>query len=245
VQRRCGATAHPTNDYDYAGPLLQYLLPPALPRASAVTTVDEQALDRILAAVGKKFVPAELNGNALWSAIKEADETKNIVDRFRSGPRTRAIRKSMKSIAKAADALARAIKENEDSTQLIDQNVPLVPKSIQQLIDFSAYLEQKLGKSNAYLRAKYDRIPSATDWLGGVELPNVFEEFFDRKAGRSQSDDGPSGPTVRFIVAAMNEIGRSPSPETIVRAMTRYSELRKLRRSLRQQERAKLRAKVT
>jgi hypothetical protein len=232
----------PPNKRDYR-PLLKYILPPVSPSPTVITTVDEQALDRILAAVGKKFVPAELNRNALWTAIKQAGEAKETVDRFRSGPRTRAILKSMKRIGKAADALARVIKENKDSAQLIAEMVPFTPKSIQRLIDFSAYLEQKLSKSNAYVRAKHDRVPSATDWLVGVELPNVFEEFFDRKAGRSRSDGAPSGPTVRFIVAAMKEMDGRPNSETIVRAMTKYSELRKLRRAVRQ--RAKHWAKMT
>jgi hypothetical protein len=209
--------AHPKNDYDYAGPLLQYLLPPALRRASAVTTVDEQALDRILTAVDNKFIPAGLNRMALWTAIKQAAEEKAAFDRFRSGPRTRSIIKAMKRIGKTADALARVIKENGDSAQLIADTMPDALMIIRQLIDCSAYFERELSASNVNIRARYDGgVPSPSEWLAAVELPNIFEEFFNRKAGRSRRGGAPSGPTVHFIAAVMNEVDRPIKTETIV-----------------------------
>ena len=162
-----------------------------------------------------------------------AAEAKEIVDRYRSGPRTRALIRAVGRISKAADSLARAIKENGDASQLIASAMPHISTIIPRLIEYTTWQEQRLIKSNAFVRARHDRIPSKRDWLAAVELPNIFEEFFNRKAGRSRSAGAPSGPTVRFIAAVMNEIDPPANPETIVRAMTMYSEIRKGRAAVR------------
>jgi hypothetical protein len=232
--------AHSPNKPDYVGQLLDYILPlpPLSPSTAPVTTVDEQALDRILAAVGKKFIPTELNRMALWTAIKQAAENKDNVDRFRSGPRTRAVVKSMKRIRKAADALATVIKENRDVTSLLADMSLRAQTTIKELIYCATHFELELSKISAVVRPRYNRIPSAREWLAGVELPIIFEEFFNRKAGRSRIDGVPGGPTVHFIAAVMSEIDSPLKRETIVRAMTTYSELRKLRRPVRQRAHA-------
>ena len=105
--------------------------------------------------------------------------------------------------------------------------------SIQQLIGSVSNIVQLLTRSNVTIRARYDRIPSANDWLAGIELPLIFEDFFNRKPGRSRVNDKPGGPAVRFIAAVMSEIGSPLAEETIVRAMTRFSELRKRRQVVR------------
>ena len=182
--------AHRSTKFDYAGPLLKYGLSSARlsttarpPRdESKETAVDERALGRILIAVGDKFIPASLNGVALWTAIKKAAQDKDTFDRFRSGPRTRAIIKAMNGIRKAADALMSVVKENADAAQLMANTVSDPLMIIQQVIDCSVYYERSLTSSNNDLREKYDRIPSPTEWLVGVELPNIFEEFFAREA---------------------------------------------------------------
>jgi len=235
VQRRCSAVAHPPKYPDYAGQLLDYLLPlpPQSPPIAVVPTVDEQALDRILAKVGKKFIPDNLNRMALWTAIKQADDDKKSVNRFRSGARTRAIVKSMKRISKTAESLAAAVKQNDDATQLVAQMLPLALTTTAELIILATHVEQVLNESSVALRARYDRIPSANEWLAGIELPLIFEDFFYRNPGRSRVNDKPGGPTVRFIAAVMREIDSQLAEETIVRAMTRFSELRKRRQIVR------------
>ena len=222
---------------DYAGLLRKYILP--LPQSSTTattevtTTVDDEALDRILAAVGKPFIPSEVNKNSLRTALNEAAEGKEAFDRIRSGPRTRALIKAVVRIGRSADRLAKEIKENDDASQFIADAVPDVVTTISELIEYAGLLERRLSEFNALIRARHDRIPSPGEWLAGVELPNIFEEFFDRKAGRSRNNNAPSGPTVCFIIAVMREIGCPSKPETIVRAMTMYSDLRKGRAAVR------------
>ena len=214
---------------DYAGPLLRKGILPS-PESS---TIDDGALDRILAAVGRQFIPHELNKNSLRAALNEAAEGKEIVDRFRSGSRTRALTKAVVRISGVADRLAKAIKENYDASQLITNAVPQILTTMTELIEYAGVLEQKLSDTNRLVLARHDRIPSRREWLAGVELPNIFEEFFGRKAGRSRNAGAPSGPTVRFIFAVMSEIDHPLKSETIVRAMTMYSHLRKGRAAVR------------
>ena len=91
--------------------------------------------------------------------------------------------------------------------------------------------EQGLSDLAKVTCAQYGcRPPSTGDWLAGVELPLIFEECFGRKLGRSRGVNGPGGPTVRFIAAVMFEMGSQIKGETIVRAMSRFSELRRRRR---------------
>jgi hypothetical protein len=232
VQRECGAMAHPPKKPDYAGQLLNYLLPlpPTSSSTVVVMTVDEQAtLDRILAKIGKKFIPNDLNRMALWIAIKEATDAKKSFDRYRSRRRTHAIIKSMKRVRKRAESLAAIIKENEDTVDLMTEQLA----SIERLIFRVSDIEQLLTKSSVDIQARYDRIPSASDWLAGIELPLIFEDFFHRKPGRSRVNGKPGGPAVRFIAAVMPEIHSPLAVETIVRAMTRFAELRKRRQVVR------------
>ena len=200
---------------------------------TVASTIDDGALDRILAAVGRSFIPHELNKNSLRAALNEAAEGKEIVDRFRSGSRTRALTKAVVRISGVADRLAKATKRKRRRLSIDYECCATNPNDYDELIEYAGVLEQKLSDTNRLVRARYDRIPSRREWLAGVELPNIFEEFFGRKAGRSRNAGAPSGPTVRFIVAVMSEIDHPPKSETIVRAMTMYSDLRKGRAAVR------------
>ena len=193
MQRRCSAVAHPPKYPDYTGQLLDYLspLPPKSSSSTAVlTTVGEQAtLDRILAKIGKKFIPDDLNRMALWIAVKQAADDKKNVDRYRSRARTHAIVKSMKRVRNAAESLAAVIKENEDTRGLLVEQLA----SIQQLIGSVSNIVQLLTGSNVAIRARYDRIPSANDWLAGIELPLIFDYFFHRLAAHGLTTN-PAAP---------------------------------------------------
>jgi hypothetical protein len=61
---------------------------------------------------------------------------------------------------------------------------------------------------------------SPKEWLAGVRLPRIFQEFFARPSGRSWRRGEAHGPCVRFIHAAMHEMNLEFSNKSIVRAMT-------------------------
>ena len=227
------------NKPDYVGPLFDLIRLPRTPSTVPAKPVDDRALDQILDAVGKKFIPVNLNRKVLWTAIVKAVETKEAIDRFRPGARKRAMTKSVKRIRKAAKSLRAPIKENDDVDQLFASLLPSALEDIERLIVVTERAEQTWNKPNEAICAQYDRIPSAGEWLAGVELPLIFEKCFSRSkpAGRSRNKNGdPSGPTVRFITAVMSEMDSPLKGETIVRAMTRFSELRKRRRAVRRRD---------
>jgi hypothetical protein len=67
---------------------------------------------------------------------------------------------------------------------------------------------------------------NATEWLVGARLPELFEKYFNRHAGRSRNADNSlrSTPCIRFIqacVAAMAPAVKPCSAGTIARNMTK------------------------
>jgi hypothetical protein len=215
---------------DFVAPLLDYL--PA-PSASPIMLY-EQALDRILAALGATFVPADFNRNALLTAIEQAMAAQKIIDRSRKGPRARGIAKIMNRIRVEAKALTALLQENDDVLDLIRKEVPSVLEDVDRLRVVAEVLKQTHSKPSEAALALYGRIPSSSEWLAGVELPLIYEDCFHRKAGRSRTGGKPGGPTVRFVAAVMLEVGLPLAADTIIRAMTRFADLRERRRAVRQ-----------
>jgi hypothetical protein len=224
---------------DWAEPLLAILgkPPQSQPRRPApIASIDEQSLDQILNKVGEKFVPPDLNRTALRIGIAKAIETKEKIDRYRP-KRSRAAKKSVKRIREAAKALDTRLKENHEVRRLIGLHMPRISEDILTLICMTEVIEQTLGESNKDVRSRYARPPSAKEWLTGIELPLVFEEFCHRKAGRSRGVNAePGGPTVRFVTAVMEKLNLPVSPDSVIRAMTRFSDLRERRRAIRQRD---------
>jgi hypothetical protein len=222
--------SRPPREIDYSGPLLDFV--PPQPR-TARPALDEPSLDRILASVGQEFIPADLNRTALLSDIEEAALQIEKIDRIRTGRRAQANAKIMKVIRERAEELLKLLKENDDINYLIWDADPSACRDLTRLVGAAEHYEQIISRWEKEASEIYSRIPSARDWLSGLELPLIFEEYFHRKAGRSRIDGKPDGPTVRFVAAAMLEMERPFKRESIIRAMTRYAEARERRRVVR------------
>ena len=65
-------------------------------------------------------------------------------------------------------------------------------------------------------------------------MPLIFEKYFDRPAGRARNNGKPGGPMVRFIAAVFRELGIDVEDETVLRAISRFADLRQHRRAVRQ-----------
>ncbi len=228
----------PKADFDYVGALLKYVQPPSSTTAVLPTGVDEEALARIFAAVGSEFTPAAINRNALWQAITEADENRRRLDQLRPGDRARTIVKSLGRTVVAAESLAALLKENPDVVELLAETVPAALTDLERLVTAAKLISEKLASSGIARGATKKRIPSATEWLAGVELPLIFEENFDRAAGRARNNGKPAGPTKRFIAAVFRELGVHVEDETVMRAISRLSELKEQRRAIRRRNHA-------
>jgi hypothetical protein len=216
---------------DWVGPLRRFLVGS---KSAPVAAIDEQTLDRILAQVGQKFVPADLDRIALQTAIAQAIDTKDKINKSRPGKHSRVLKKSLTRIREAAEVLHACLKENDDAWKRISGLLPSISEDVMRIICAAQAIDQTLAESDELTMSQYSmRIPTANEWLAGVELPLIFEEFFRRKEGRSRIDGQPAGPTVRFVGAVMTKIGISFAQESIVRAMTGLAELRERRRAVR------------
>jgi hypothetical protein len=223
----------------YYKDLLRYFPAQTLPLAM----LDEQGLDRVLAKVGQRFVPKDLDRTGLRDAIARAVESKENIDRYRGGKRSRAVRESLQRIRQKAEELDACLRENNDAMRMIEKLQPSASEDVIRILCTAGGLEQALGESNERVISRYARrIPTSNEWLAGVELPLVFEDFFHRKAGLSQSRSKhkhsgrrapPSGPTVRFVSAVMIETGTPFANGSIGRAMTALAKIRDSRRAVR------------
>ena len=181
--------------------------------------LNERGLDQIIRAVGKNFVPADLDRSALRRAIDESENFAEIISVHRRGARARKLLKQLKQVRETTDHLALLLDAKNDASDLIQKLSGEWPKVIvsRLIVDVEA-LEHVLGKG----KPPQGRNPSAKEWLAGVELPCVFDENFHRKPGGSRSKAGKAGgPCVRFIEATMRELGKPYDPVSILRAMTR------------------------
>ena len=92
--------------------------------------IDERSLDEIIKAVGKKFVPADLDRSALRRAIDESEKCAEIISAYRRGARARKLFKRLKQIRETAEQLAVLLEIKDDASDLIEN---LWPKSARRL----------------------------------------------------------------------------------------------------------------
>jgi len=81
--------------------------------------IDDGMLDRLLNAVGRDYVPDDLDRGALGKAIEGSYEQSKLIAQWRSGPRARGRLKQVKRICKAAESLVSALKDSGDAFELI------------------------------------------------------------------------------------------------------------------------------
>jgi hypothetical protein len=214
---------------NYYSALRPYLAP--IPRTRRL--ISDKAAGRILGAVGKKFVPADLDRSALRAAIEQAWVAREIIDKNRPGPRLRRCLNQLDHAYKAADKLASTLVANNDLVERVTDLVPEAILNIRQVAIVIKVLKERIGNYRT-IANEYRRVPTATEWLAGVELPCIYEVHFRRGTGvsRDKVSGKPGGPMVRFIAAALNEARVPVKDETIVRAVTEFAALRKRRADL-------------
>jgi hypothetical protein len=217
------------------------------------TTADAEAIDRILAAVGKGRIPPGLDRKALCADIADAYHSRDCAFDLGYGSEARARVKLLRRIRKTAEKLALLLKADLAADAMIRGHLeeitppwgkiaspmgsPAAPKPIDQL-DRLLRAVAMVEKVQEHVATKWreghkhdpdlrGRRVTETEWLAGVSLPLVFEWHFRERAGRSRSKAGkPSGPMVRFIDATMKELGLPYDAESIMRAYSLRAPLR-------------------
>jgi hypothetical protein len=183
--------------------------------------MDEEALTRILDAVGSKFIPADLDRDGLRADIQLAVSWWRQI----TGEKNRTTRlRPLKDIRRAAEDLKRLLEEDVQSGLALSKypftgSDPLT--ILHQLINYvNRVLEPLDGTRTGLVPLK----GSAFDWVMG-SLMETYSKYFQRKAGISRLRGKVNGPFIRFADAALRELeifndGKPYSRETIARAVT-------------------------
>jgi hypothetical protein len=180
--------------------------------------LDERGLDKIIEAVGRRYIPATLDRSALRRALDNSKERAEIISKNRRGARARKRIKRLKQILEPAKQLELLLKIQDDASQIIRECFGERP--LMTVIRLNAEIEALLHVLSNQESSQWGN-PNANVWLAGAELPYVFEEHFCRKPGasRSKAHKKGGGPCVRFIEATMLELGRPYSTASILRAV--------------------------
>jgi hypothetical protein len=206
---------HLPSYFNRPGPTLKYS------SKAAARDITEAGVDRILAAVGEKFIPAQLNKAALvrgfvlcrrWyrrALYLSSDEPEKTL--IRQLEQTRKTAKRLEQLLASDDIQSLLFWwfSPEDS---LKANVSLLVVKIDEaLADGPGWRKELYPESFKAL--------SAFDWLAGLYLPDVFELAFGRPPSTSES-----GPTIRFVEAALAELkitkgGKPYSRASIARAI--------------------------
>jgi hypothetical protein len=179
--------------------------------------MDDEALTRILDAVGSKFIPANLDRDGLRADIQLAAwPWMEITGKKKQLARLR----RLQDIRRAADELKRLLEEDELSKYGFTASDPLT--LLNQLTNYvNRVLEPRDGD------AETRPVPlkgSAFEWAM-QSLMELYPKYFLRKAGISRLGDKVDGPFIRFADATLHELkifndGKPYSRETIARAVT-------------------------
>jgi hypothetical protein len=201
--------------------------------------IDDRSIEHILGAVGERFVPAAIDRPALRKAIEKAWTTQTrIIAKYRPGPGARALSNGLARYRKATDVYLSLLTADNDAAEKIREIVPDAAWNVSQVGSAIDRIKRVFDESVKETRANYPRrVPTGAEWLAGVELPCIYEEFFDREAAvsRNVKTGKPGGPNVRFIKAVLDEFKLPFERESIARAMTRFANARERRRVVRRE----------
>jgi hypothetical protein len=144
--------------------------------------LDDSALGRVLSRVGADYVPTTLNKAQLLNEINGAVAESKIYDLYRAGSRLRGALKDLALIADAGKQFILSLNAENDATRLIKS---LRPETVWLIRDIIGTVDSidLLQKRIRDTKKNKQRIPSQLEWLAGAELPCVFQEHFNRRAG--------------------------------------------------------------
>jgi hypothetical protein len=193
--------------------------------AEEAAALDDEALKRILKAVGSKFIPANLDRDGLRADIQLAAWWWMQITGEKSGLARLRLRR-LQDIRRAAEELKRLLEEDAQSGLALSK-YPFTgsdpPTILNQLINYANRVLEPLDGTQTWPKG------SAFDWVMG-SLMETYSRYFQRKAGISRLGRKVKGPFIRFAEAALRELkifndGTAYSRETIARAVTALKRL--------------------
>ena len=193
--------------------------------------LDDQTLDRVIAAVGK--TPAKPDRDALRCDLLMCYGRYGVA----AGPGTPGFNRQqssrLKSIQKHAKKLAELLKADDADLRIFhDRRVwPISPERPASLLQQMVFLVETIDKMTGMqgkpadiakrTKTRLGTSGSALQSLTSTWLPDVYLRHFGRKAGISRNPDGgaPDGPYVRFARQVLVEFKIECSDETIARVL--------------------------
>jgi hypothetical protein len=190
--------------------------------------LDDPALDRIIAAVGKTL--AKLDRNMLRDDLLTCYGRYSIA----SGPGQSGFVKRqsdrLNSIRKHARRLMELLKADEADLGIIRSIWPINPERPAHLFTQMVFLVERIdamqglqGKPSDIVertKAHLGMSGSALQWFINTLLPAVYTKHFDREVGTSRNLAGAlGGPYIRFARQVLTEFKIECSDETIASAL--------------------------
>jgi hypothetical protein len=183
--------------------------------------MDDEALTRILDAVGRKFIPANLDLDGLRADLQLAGWWWMQI----TGKKDLAARLSrLRDIRRAAEDLKRLLEEDAQSGLALSKYPFMGSDPLTMLNQLTTYANRVLEPLDGTRTRPVLLKGSAFDWAM-LSLMQSYSNYFRRKAGVSRLDGKIGGPFIRFADAALGELkifndGKPYSRETIARAVT-------------------------
>jgi hypothetical protein len=213
------------------------------PGNSEPNPIDDRAFDGLLTEVDGKHVLSTPDRAALRHALEKAWTHQQQIDKWRAAPRAKRCFRQLARIHKVADVLLSLLTANNDATELVTQIEPEAALNVLQVSSAVYGIKSVFDdsiKGDVIVKKRVPRIPTAVEWLAGVELPCIYEEFFDpSKRGpggwRSKNRGLELGPKGLFINAVLSKFGMKYRADSIHKAWTSCTELRNRRRAARRQ----------
>lgn len=206
--------------------------------------VTSRQLQRILDAVGARFIPADLDRERLAADLSRGVFGYEVRRLFHKPPTEQAVQGRLERLSKAADWLENELPTHRNRLDwevlnILDNEEGAFHGSVTRFCAHLRWLKSVVARARnrdrAVITPSIKQPWGAEYWFFGEELPAVFERHFGRKAGRSRPPSGglASGPYIRFALAVAVLLGLRKSTgqlygaETIVRAVQRYRKLGK------------------
>ena len=186
--------------------------------------MDDEALTRILDAVGSKFIPANLDRDELRADVQLAAWWWMQITGQKSQP---ASLRRLQDIRRAAEDLKRLLEEDAQSGLALSKYPFTGSDPLTMLNQLTNYVNRVLEPPEPPDGMPTRPVPlkgSAFDWAM-LSLMELYSKYFRRKAGISRFGGKIDGPFIRFVDAALRELkifndGKPYSRETIARAVT-------------------------
>jgi hypothetical protein len=202
---------------------------------------DASAVERILAAVGEKFIPPDLDKQKLVTGLASCLATYSSAVQRRLDKTTKDRIRRLKSIQNAAKGLNQELVPDDiwdwsdmysECERLQEEVKYLIERVDSEIDDLTFELEWgpdwleniRLGLAPRALADRW-KARSPFEWVAGNYLPELFRTHFGRRPTFNRRKGVPDSPAIRFIERALTELGitnrgRPYSRGSIAKALT-------------------------